>query len=203
MPLSDNWATPEDFATLFQYFWHRDFPIDQTATGAKRADWTIHIGMVVRHIADLMGLVARFERGSRKDALMRSHEGDEIAIEWEWGGVWGNELAKLTDHKVWTNPKVWTRPKDEKKLLKYAVLITYSDIANTEEDFGHVASEWEGGEWPLLLITIDTKKSKRFTSGKEFGKIQMSVFDAHGRKDLRAAPALPWKVQGTRWCKEY
>ena len=81
MSLPAQWATPEDFATLFQYFWHRDFPIDQRTTGDRRTDWTIHIGVVVRSLADLMGLVTRFERGGRKDAVLRSTEGDEIAIE--------------------------------------------------------------------------------------------------------------------------
>lgn len=91
MPLPAQWATPDDFATLFQYFWHRDFPMDQVAVGARRTDWTIHIGVVVRNVADLMGLVTRFEAGKRKDAVLRSREGDEVALEWEWGGVWGNE----------------------------------------------------------------------------------------------------------------
>jgi len=95
MPLPLNWAGPEDFAVLFQYFWHRDFPIDQRSVGARRIDWTIHIGVVVRNIADLMGLVARFECGGRKDAVFRSFDGDEIAIEWEWEGIGGNELKKL------------------------------------------------------------------------------------------------------------
>jgi len=27
--LEENWASVEDFATLFQYFWHRDFPMDE------------------------------------------------------------------------------------------------------------------------------------------------------------------------------
>ena len=99
MPLPSQWATPEDFATLFQYFWHRDFPLGQGAVGAKRADWTMHIGVVVRNIGDLIGLHTRYERGGRKDAILRSDEGDEIAIEWEWGGVWGNELDKLREHK--------------------------------------------------------------------------------------------------------
>ena len=100
MPLPEHWATPEDFATLFQYFWHRDFPLDQKAIGARRADWTMHIGIVVRNIADLMGLVPRFEIGGKKDAVLRGWHGpeiaiDEIAVEWEWDGVWGNELKKL------------------------------------------------------------------------------------------------------------
>ena len=70
MSLPAQWTTPEDFATLFQYFWHRDFPIDQRATGARRTDRTIHIDVVVRSLADLMDLVTRFERGGRKDAVL-------------------------------------------------------------------------------------------------------------------------------------
>lgn len=193
MALPTGWATPEDFATLFQYFWHRDFPIDQVATGAKRADWTIHIGVAVRNIADLMGLVARFEKGGRKDAILRSAEGDEIAIEWEWGGVWGNELAKLKGHTV------WSKEKGSGRLLKYAVLITYTHTPNIGKAYDHVSENWIGAPWPLLLILIDLEESRRFSSGKEFKHIHMSVFDSNGRRNLREAPAFPWKVLGTRW----
>lgn len=80
MPLPEQWAKPEDFATLFQYFWHRDFPTDLKSTGARRIDWTIHIGIIVRSIGDLMGVVTRFERGGRKDAIFRSVAGDEVCI---------------------------------------------------------------------------------------------------------------------------
>jgi len=31
----DTWASVEDFAALFQYFWYRDFPMDaKRGTGA-------------------------------------------------------------------------------------------------------------------------------------------------------------------------
>jgi hypothetical protein len=192
--LEGNWASPEDFATLFQYFWHRDFPIDQIAVGAKRTDWTIHIGIAVRNIADLMGLVTRFERGGRKDAVLRSTEGDEIAIEWEWGGVWGNELEKLKHHNV------WSKDKDSERLLKYAVLITYTHTPNIEKVYNHVIEKWEGAPCPLLLILIDLEESKKFL--KEFKHIQMSVFHKGERRELRSAPAFPWKVYGTRWASE-
>lgn len=49
MPLPAQWATPEDFATLFQYFWYRNFPIDQKAVGARRTDWTIHMSSCAKH----------------------------------------------------------------------------------------------------------------------------------------------------------
>ena len=195
MALPTGWATPKDFATLFQYFWHRDFPIDRIATGAARTDWTIHIGVVVRNIADLMGLVTRFERGGRKDAILRSTEGDEIAIEWEWGGVWGNELGKLKDHTA------WSKDKGSERLLKYAVLITYTHTPNIGKVYDHVSENWRDAPWPLLLILIDLEESRKFSSGKEFKHIHMSVFDSQGRKSLRVAPAFPWTVLGTRWSR--
>lgn len=194
MALPIGWATLEDFATLFQYFWHRDFPIDRMATGAKRADWTIHIGVVVRNIADLMGLVTRFEKGSRKDALLRSTECDEVAIEWEWGGVWGNELEKLKNHRV------WRRDKGSGQLLRYAVFITYTHTPNIGKVHDHVSEKWKDAPWPLLLILIDLEESRRFSSGKEFRNVHMSVFDSSGCSSLRDAPAFPWNVKGTRWC---
>ena len=159
--LAESWASPEDFATLFQYFWYRDFPLDQAAIGARRSDWTIHTGIVVRNIADLMGLVTRFESGKRKDAVLRSAEGDEIAIGWEWSDVlnWvnasGNEVQKLRDHKVW--------PKGKER-LKYAVLITYTHTPYIQKVYDLVKVKWEekeGALWPLLLILIDVVKVPR------------------------------------------
>ncbi len=195
--LEEKWASPEDFATLFQYFWYRDFPMDaKKAIGAGRADWTIHIGIVVRNIADLMGLVTRFERGGRKDAVIRTTEHDVIALEWEWGGVWGNELEKLREHKV------WSKEKGSKRLLKYAVLITYTHTPNIEKVYNHVIEKWEGAPCPLLLILIDLEESKKFFSHKEFKNIQMSVFYKGEHRGLRSAPAFPWKVYGTRWSSE-
>ena len=198
MLLDSKWASPEDFATLFQYFWHQDFPIDQIATGAKRTDWTIHIGVVVRHIADLMGLVTRFERGGRKDAVLRGTAGDEITIEWEWEGIWGkNELKKLKEHKVRS-----TKNADKDRTLKYAVLITYTHTPNIEKVYEEVMKRWEGARWPLLLILIDLVESPIFSSGKEFKNMQISVFHGNEREELRVAPAFPWKVSGTRWSLE-
>jgi hypothetical protein len=189
-----NWSSIEDFATLFQYFWYRDFPIRQKAIGARRADWTIHIGIVVRNISDLIGLYARFEHGKRKDAILRSTDGDEIAIEWEWDGVKGNELKKLKSHKTWRTES-----------LKYAVLITYVDTSELEGAYYKVIEEWESTKWPLLLILIEwqkAKKPKKYSSGREFKNIQMSMFHNGERRELRSALALPWEVRGTRWSSE-
>jgi hypothetical protein len=193
MILNEKWATPEDFATLFQYCWYRDFPIDQLSPGARRVDWTIHIGVVVRNVADLMGFVTRFESGGRKDAVLRSRDGDEFTIEWEWGGVWGNELGKLKSPR-----------KNYKKEPKCAVFITYTHTPNMGKVYSHVSKNWEGAKWPLLLILIDVidVPKSRLLAGAKFQNIQMSIFDSNGRRELRTTPAYPWKVSGTRWCTE-
>ncbi len=190
MPLPQHWAKPEDFAVLFQYFWHRDFPIDQEiAVGALRIDWTIHVGIIARSIADLMGLVARFERGGRKDAVLRSIDGDEIAIEWEWEGIEGNELEKLKAHVAW--------PKG--KELKYAVLITYSYTNNIESDYERVKEYWENAKWPLLLILIDSEQSKKFTAGRDFKNIGFYLLHKGKGVLLRNIPAVPWDIESSRW----
>ena len=160
-------------------------------------DWTIHIGIVVRNVADLIGLVTRFESGGRKDAVLRSTDGDEIAIEWEWSSVLGkaNELEKLKKHKV--------RPKGKER-LKYAVLITYTHTYNIDKVYERVLSEWKEAPWPLLLILIDVidVPKRKITSGKDFQNIRMCVFDKNEHRKLRIAPAFLWKVSGTRWDEE-
>ena len=194
--LEGRWASPEDFATLFQYIWHRDFPMDQKSTGARRSDWTIHTGIVVRNIADLMGFVIRFESGKKKDAVMRNTEQDVIALEWEWEGVWGNEIEKLKKHKIRSFDK------NSEGLLKYAVFITYTHTPNIKKVYSSVMDKWKGAKYPLLLILIDVEESKKFFSHKEFINIQTSLFNKGKRIDLRGAPAFPWKVYGTRWSRE-
>jgi len=144
-----------------------------------------------------MGFVTRFESGKRKDAVIRNTEQDIIALEWEWEGVWGNELEKLKHHKV------WSKDKGSERLLKYAVLITYTHTPNIEKVYTHVIEEWKEARYPLLLILIDLEESKKFFAHKEFKNIQMSVFDKGKRKELRSAPAFPWEVCGTRWSREF
>ena len=168
--------------------------MSEGAVGARRADWTIHIGLAVRSIGDLMGLATRFERGGRKDAVLRSRDGDEIAAEWEWRGVWGNELCKLREHNVWSPP-----PKDPNRLLKYGVLIAYAHTPNISKVCEHVREEWHNARWPLLLILIEIEDTKKFAMGRDFKEIRFSVFDTDGQKILGSAPAFPWNVDSTRW----
>ena len=193
MPLSTHWATPEDFAALFRYFWHRDFPTNNVAVGARRADWTIHIGLVVRTIGDLMGLTTRFERGGRKDAIIRSREGDEIAVEWEWDGVRGNELGKLKDHKVWAPTEF--KPKS----LRFATLVSYSESSDFEASREYVGNKWQGAECPLLLILITYGFTKKFRTRRDFKEMSFLLYGPSGVQDLGSVPAAPWNLESTRW----
>jgi len=193
--LPHDWASPEDFATLFQYFWYRDFPIDLKSTGAKRIDWTIHIGIIVRNIGDLIGLVTRFERGGRKDAVYRSVAGDEIALEWEWQGIIGeNEINKLKDHKP------WGREGYNHSLLKYGVLVSYLENQNADNTLSWVSEKWAGAQWPLVLAVIESRKSTKLTSKRFFHQLMFYHFAQDGRYCLlRKASALPWEIDCSRW----
>lgn len=205
----NKWIAMEDFAALFQYLWHRNFPMDLRAVGAIRTDWTIHIGIVVRNIADLMGLYARFEAG-RTDAVLRNREADQIALEWEWSGGWDKELNDLKNPKKYN---VWTKD-DSMKSLQYAVLVTYVDTTDADtletekaklhDVYKQVSEKWKDARWPLLLILITWKKppkTEKYWTGRKFKNIHMSVIDHKSgeRNLLRVAHALPWEVGGTRW----
>jgi hypothetical protein len=67
---------------MLDFFWYGHFPVDEMATNAKHTNWTIHIGVIVHNIAAPMGLITRFECGRRNDAVLRSLDGDQIAVEW-------------------------------------------------------------------------------------------------------------------------
>jgi hypothetical protein len=193
MPLPSQWSTPDDFAALFKYFWHRDFPTNNVSVGARRVDWTIHIGLIVRSIGDLMGLATRFERGGRKDAVLRSREGDEIAIEWEWNDVYGNELAKLKKHKPWSPPEI------QAKSLRFAVFVSYAKSSDFEASREFVGKLWEGADWPLLLILVTYDFTKKFRTRRDFKDLNLFVYGPNGTRDLGSIPAAPWNLEATRW----
>lgn len=197
----DKWASPEDFAVLFLYHWYRDFPIDKLSTGAKRADWTIHIGIVVRRVGDLLGFVTRFEHGGRTDAILRSTDGDEIAVEWEWTKGYINELKKMKDKEQ----GIWSKITDSDRSLKYSVLITYSDNAteNKQDIFKKLSGNWGGVKYPLLLILINYEKSTEFYSRRKFTTINMCKISDSKFSEFRSEKAVPWEIDKTRWSYLY
>lgn len=184
-----SWASLEDFATLFCYFWHRDFPITPKAIGALRTDWTKHIDFVVQNIANFMGYYPRYESSGHKDAVIRNANGqDVIALEWEWSGVYGNEIDKL---------KEFANKKDNNPGVAYCVFVSYAHTPNIQKVYEHVSKKWSGVICPLLLILIDFIDSKEYFSGRAFVNINISVFDRDKFRELRSIPAFPWNIEGT------
>jgi hypothetical protein len=175
-----------DFATLFSYGWHRDFPVDArhrlSTEGA--ADWTIHTGLVVRACADLMGLYCVFEQGKRHDALLRDREHRVLAaLEWEWQekkGVPVDELAKLNAR---------TYPNAE-----FMGLLTYVRQDAAMAAVTKAASCWTNNA-PLLFIVVEFTGRMRVFKDMALHRIE------RGKKAevLRRQPALPWEVPHSRW----
>ncbi len=140
-----------------------------------------------------MGLTTRFERGGRKDAVLRSREGDEIAVEWEWDGVRGNELGKLKNHNTWA-------PSEYKpKRLRFASLVSYAESPDFLSSKAYVGKLWEGAQYPLLLILVTFDFTKKFRTRRDFKDMNFFVYGPNGVQDLGSVPAAPWNLEGTRW----
>jgi hypothetical protein len=142
-----------------------------------------------------MGFVTRFEMGGRKDALYRSEAGDEVALEWEWQGVTGqNEVSKLKTHRVWRKAGFGD------DLLKFGVLITYLDKGDVDTTLKHLSQAWEGAKWPLLVEAVITEPTKEFSTKRSFCRLNSYLFDqASGWRLLKDSPATPWKIDCSRW----
>jgi len=184
MDINDN--TLDDFATLFNAFWYKDFPL---ATGYKilgsRADWTIHIGICVRSCADLLGFFTYFESGGRTDAIIRDNNEKDVAhIEWEWweassGKV--NEIDKLSKH----NEKA-----------KFSAFISYSDENILEQNLQRIVEQWQDCTTPLLTFLVVFSKQGR---KRMFNTLETYLMENGKMSLLRSQPALPWDAKGTRW----
>ena len=178
--------TLHDFATLFNAFWYKDFPLTQGfKTIGSRADWTIHIGICVRSCADLLGFFTYFESGGRTDAIIRDNRESEIArIEWEWweassGKV--NEVQKLSENSDG---------------VKFSVFISYSEDNLLEQNLQRIAEQWQNCPNPLLIFLVVFTKQGKY---RMFNTIETYLVENGNHELLRSQPALPWDSKGTRW----
>ena len=184
MPIINNRIN--DFVSLFNAFWYRDFPLSENyKILGTRAEWTTHIGIVVRSCADLLGLFTHFESGIRTDAIIRDNQGYDVAhIEWEWMQPFRIEVNEVK--------KLYKQRKD----TEFSVFVSYSRRSNHEENLQIVQKQWKNSAQPLLafLVTFDFKDNRRW-----FFNLETYMFQNGRRKKLRSQPALPWDVEGTRW----
>ncbi|MGC4011836.1 MAG: hypothetical protein QM805_24290 [Pseudomonas sp.] len=175
-----------DFATLFAYNWHRDFPVDGfNRDMGSRSDWNIHTGITVRRVADLMGYFAHFESSNRTDSVIRDAQRNAVAFaEWEWKSPAKsaiNEPKKLSDAA-------------KKEAPQFCFLFSYTPRGTLQKSLDFVASQWSA-DTPLLVSLIEYSGTRRRTFH------DMSLFQLRNGvwKCLRRQPALSWHLAGTRW----
>jgi len=188
----------QDFITLFNVLWYRDFPLTvDWREHYQKTDWTIHIAVCVRSAADLLGYFTYFEAG-RTDAVIKDGNERVVAnVEWEWkqpheDGF--NELEKL---------------KRVRKNADFSVLVTYSRNPNIKDikkyhdlNMNRISETWKCDETLLLfLVRYDWIPGRGYSGRRQFNMLETYSVQ-QGKCDLiRSQQALPWKFPGTRWAK--
>lgn len=193
-----------DFVTLFAYFWHQDFPLDRHCrTWGKRSDWTIHIGIVLRKTADLLGYFSHFEDGQRTDMVVRDREGYALAwCEWEWlcpqeRGF--NEIEKFKKSLA----EAEKATEISKQMPEFCFLYSYAcieDISGQTHDENQVLQvlqdAWGQAAVPLVIGLMLFKQERQ---GRKFKRMVFYRIESNRRQVLRTQAAVPWRVPHTRW----
>jgi len=175
-----------DFVALFNALWYRGFPIASGLEAlAKRADWTMHIGSVIKQCADLMGFFICFETGGRTDAVITKASGEVWAkIEWEWLQAYHsevNEIKKLAEAATGA---------------KRMVFIGYSKQSDHAKNITKIRKHWKNIQTPLIAFLI----TYRWTRGRRcFDRLETHYFRARVHRKIRDQFALPWDVKDTVW----
>ncbi|MDP2779777.1 hypothetical protein [Devosia sp.] len=179
-------ARINDFTTLFNMLWYRDFPVVLGSIEfAKRADWTTHIASTVRQVASISGLFSCFESGGRTDAELQFADRSVWAkLEWEW------------DEPRQDNVREITKLAGAAYACEFCVYIGYSQTKYLDDNLAKIVAEWAGVPKPLLviLVTFDLEGEWRY-----FDRLQTYRIDTIGAELVRDQPALPWCVPNSRW----
>lgn len=173
-----------DFVTLFNYLWYKDFPVDQSDWPTSRANWTIHMGLVVRQCAGLLGAKALFESGGRTDAVVQYADKKVLTfVEWEWKRAHTdiNEIAKL---------------RSKANLAAFQTFIGYSRVEDVAAALDGTLHTWVDADSPLIyfLITYDVVKGSR-----QFKDLVTYQFTKNRYKKIRSQPALPWMINRNKF----
>lgn len=173
-----------DFITLFNCLWYRDFPVTERNDLAGRADWTIHLGLVIRQCATLLGARALFEQGGRTDAVLRFPEGEILSfVEWEWRRAHTdiNEIDKLLERA------------DQALFLTF---IGYSSLNDLQAAIDRTHALWLNSSKPLIFFLITFEPNGR---NRHFLELRTYLFSKGKYKKVRSQPALPWMVNRTNF----
>lgn len=175
-----------DLVTLFNALWYRDFPVtpDHEELG-RRAVWTTHIASIIKQCADLMGFFTCFESGGRTDAVIQTAGRRAWAkIEWEW--------AQPRQEKVNEIEKLANAAEDADLL----VFVGYSRVEHHSENLDRISKQWENISTPLIVFLV---QFQWYEGRRHFTYLRTYYFRSGKYKLLRKQPALPWRVQDTRW----
>lgn len=174
-----------DFITLFNCLWYQDFPVDADHGLTNRAGWTIHIGVVIRQCAKLLGARAYFEQGGRTDAVLKYPDQTLLSnVEWEW----------VQSH----NDKV----NEIEKLLKgheraaFTTFVSYSTKKNLPDAIEKASKLWATASTPLIFFVVTFESVGR---SRHFLEVQTHVFSRGKHKKVRSQPALPWQINRARF----
>lgn len=180
-----------DLVAFFNALWYRDFPLaKERKTPASRAEWTTHIGICIRTIADLMGYFTHFEGGIKTDAVLKNNSGKPIAnVEWEW--------YQPINEKVNEIQKLYETQKD----IQMSVFIGYYDAEREKENIQKIKKIWKCNDKTLIAFLVKFHKAK--WKLREFERLETWLFRGGKEPDKhRSQAALPWMLEGTRWERE-
>lgn len=168
-----------DFVCLFNSFWYQDFPVRENEY-INRANWTIHLGLVVRQCANLLGARTFFEQGGRTDAVLRYPDGQLLSyVEWEWTPA----------HKDSVNELDQLQSKNDDAY--FCTFISYTTKDKLPDVIERASAIWKDAEKPLIFFII----TYRLISGRRcFEELQTHVFNRGRHKRVRKQPALPWDI---------
>ena len=173
-----------DFITLFNCLWYQDFPVTADDGFVGRANWTIHLGLVVRQCAKLMGAKALFEQGGRTDAILKYPDGQILSnVEWEW--------IESHKEKVEELKKLRQQVADSDVPPAFSTFISYSTGANLPAAIEKAKELWAECNKPLIFFIITFERQ---SGSRVFAELQTHFFSRGRHKKVRTQPALPWLV---------
>ncbi|WP_421526160.1 hypothetical protein [Pseudomonas yamanorum] len=167
-----------DFITLFNSFWHQDFPVSK-GEYTNPAGWTIHIGHVVKTCAKLLGARAGFEQGGRTDAILKFADGKILSnVEWEWDEAHKDSVGEI--EKLLLNSNV-----------AFSTFISYSAEKSLPRTLERAADLWRVSSRPLIFFVVTFQMD---SGNRWFQELKTYVFEKGSHRLVRSQPALPWDL---------
>jgi len=163
-----------DFITLFNCICYQDFPVDIDNDLTNRAGWTIHIGVVIRQCANLLGTHAYFEQGGRTDAVLKYPNQTLLSnVEWEWvqsHNDKGNEIEKLLKAR---------------ESAAFSNFVSYRTRKKLSDAIEKMSILWAKVSTPLIFFVVTF----------ELAGLSRHFFKCGEHKKIRSQPTFSWQFE--------